>query len=268
MLLGSISGFLGGLLGIGGGIVIVPALILLFGAFDLLPDKLATLAALATSLGCIVFTSLSAAYAQYKSDKIEWSVARRWGPFLVLGSLFAGMVASSLPVAVLRGCIGAFLVFVAIVMLTSWKPAPSRPFPGAIGSAVAGWLGGLVSGIAGIGGGNVIVPSLIFFNVPVHRATATSSALGVPIASAGLLGYLLAAWQLEAPIQVPDASLLWGYLYWPAFLAITLPAIALAPVGVKVAHRIDPLPLRRLFGGLLLLLAARMLYSAWSVSAI
>lgn len=266
MLVGTLSGFLGGLLGIGGGIVIVPALILLFGAFGLLPDQVATLAAIATSLACIVFTSLSAAYAQYKSNKIEWSVARRWGPYLVLGSLFAGMVASRLPVATLRACIGLFLVFVAVVMLTSWKPAPSRPFPGTLGSAVAGWLGGLVSGIAGIGGGNVIVPSLIFFNVPVHRATATSSALGVPIAAAGFLGYMLAAWQTEP--ELPTQAMLLGYLYWPAFLAITLPAIALAPLGVKVAHRTDPLPLRRLFGGLLLLLAARMLYSAWAVWAI
>lgn len=244
----------------------MPALILLFGAFGLLPEQIATLAAIATSLACVVFTSLSAAYTQYRSDKIDWSVAGKWGPFLVLGSLFAGMVASRLPVATLRAGIGMFLVFVAIVMLTSWKPAPSRPFPGRVGSGIAGWIGGLVSGIAGIGGGNVIVPSLIFFNVPVHRATATSSALGVPIAAAGFLGYLIAAWQ-AGPIS-PAPQMLWGYLFWPAFVAITLPAIAMAPVGVKVAHRIDPLPLRRVFGCVLLLLAVRMLYSAWLVSAI
>lgn len=265
-MVGTCSGFLGGLLGIGGGIVIVPALILLFGTFGLLSEQIATLAALATSLACIVFTSLSAAYTQYRSGKIDWPVARRWGPFLVLGSLFAGIVASHLPVATLRTCIGLFLIFVAVVMLTSWKPAPSRPFPGLFGSAIAGWVGGLISGIAGIGGGNVIVPSLIFFNVPVHRATATSSALGVPIAVAGFVGYLLAAWQ--AGPNSGGSDMLWGYLYWPAFIALTLPAIVMAPIGVKVAHRIDPLPLRRVFGCVLLLLALRMLYSAWLVSAI
>ena len=126
--------------------------------------------------------------------------------------------------------------------------------------AVSGLLGGATSGIAGIGGGNVIVPSLVYFNVPIHRATATSSTLGIPIALSGLIGYLL----LAAP-QMPGAELpgFYRHVYWPGFACIALPAMLMAPVGVRAAQRIDPLPLRRLFGLLLLVVSARMLYGAW-----
>ena len=254
--IGAVSGFLGGLLGIGGGVVIVPALILLFDLAGLFDTHTATAVAVATSLACIVFTSLSAAVTQRRADMVDWSVVRRWAVFLILGSFLSGSFAAHLPTLVFRGFIGAFLLFVAFVMLTSWKPSAHRHQPGPGLAAALGTGGGLVSGIAGIGGGNVIVPTLIYFNTPVHRATATSSTLGVPIALAGALGYIISGMG-----QVSGDWML-GWVYLPAFAAIMAASILFAPVGVKVAHRIAPLPLRRSFGVLLILVSMRMLYSA------
>ncbi len=254
--IGAVSGFLGGLLGIGGGVVIVPLLIVLLDLLAFLPPEDVTAVAVATSLACVVFTSLSAALTQIRARMVEWAVVRRWAPFLVLGSFLAGWVATALPVAVFRGFIGTFLLFVAFVMLTRWRPDPHRSAPGVGLSALLGSAGGLVSGLAGIGGGNVVVPTLVYFNVPVHRAAATSSTLGVPIALAGTLGYV----SVGAGTDLGPGML--GYVYVPGFLAIVSAAVLTAPVGVKVAHAVEAQPLRRAFGVLLVLVAGRMLASA------
>jgi uncharacterized membrane protein YfcA len=267
---GALSGFLGGLLGIGGGVVIVPALIVLFDVTGLFEPGPATVVAVATSLGCIVFTSASAALAQLRAGMVEWLVVRRWVAFLVLGSAVAGTLAAGLPTTLFRAFIGAFLLFVAFVMLTSWKPAPHRGLPGPGLSAGLGTTAGLVAGTAGIAGGNVIVPTLVYFNTPVHRATATSSTLGVPVALAGVSGYVAAGWGAP-PLPQGDGLLsgagwMLGYLYVPAFLAIVVATVATAPLGVRAAHRIAPAQLRRAFGVLLIVVATRMLYSALSIS--
>jgi uncharacterized membrane protein YfcA len=256
--IGAVSGFLGGLLGIGGGVVIVPLLIVLLDLLAFLPPADVTAVAVATSLGCVLFTSLSAAYAQMRARMVDWQIVRRWTPFLVGGSFLAGWVATALPVLVFRGFIGLFLLFVAFVMLTRWRPSAHQHPPGLAVSAVLGGAGGLVSSMAGIGGGNVVVPTLIYFNVPVHRATATASTLGVPIALAGSLGYI----SVGVGRDLGDGML--GYLYVPGFLAIVSAAVLMAPLGVKVAHAIEPQPLRRGFGVLLVLVSSRMLYSAWA----
>jgi len=256
LLIGALAGFLGGLLGIGGGIVIVPALILLLDEMHLMPVSAVTPVAVATSLACIIFVSISAALAQLRAGQVDWIIARRWVVGLIAGGLIAGQVAVLLPMPVFRACIGAFLVFVSAVMLTQWRPAPHRAPPGVVGSTLLGLMGGFVSSIAGIGGGNVIVPTLVYLNVRVHQATATSSVLGLPVALAGSVGYLVAGYDESI------APGTWGYIYLPAFGAIVLSAIAAAPLGVRAAGRIAPLPLRRVFGAVLAVVAARMLWSA------
>lgn len=253
------SGFLGGLLGIGGGVVIVPLLIVLLDLQGFLPAAEVTAVAVATSLACVLFTSLSAALTQNRAGMVEWPIVRRWTPFLIVGSFLAGWVATALPVLVFRGLIGAFLLFVAFVMLTRWRPSAHQTPPGIGLSALLGSAGGLVSGIAGIGGGNVVVPTLVYFNVPVHRATATSSTLGVPIALAGTLGYVSVGWGRDLGAGMA------GYLYVPGFLAIVSAAVLMAPLGVRTAHAVAAQPLRRVFGVLLVIVASRMLYSAWPV---
>ena len=259
-LIGVTSGFLGGLLGIGGGVVIVPALLVLFDLAGLFDAGTATPVAVGTSLGCIIFTSLAAAITQLRAGMVEWRVVRQWSGFLLLGSFAAGFVAPLLPPAVFRGLIGGFLGFVAFVMLTNWKPNPHRVMPGRVIGAGLGSVGGFVSGLAGIGGGNVVVPTLVYFNVPMHRATATASTLGVPIAVAGATGYVLAG------IEHAAGQLTWmlGYLYLPALTLIVAATVFAAPLGVRAAHRLSPMPLRRAFGALLVVVSLRMLWSAVS----
>lgn len=258
---GAVAGLLGGLLGIGGGVIIVPALIVALELDSRFSPEQVTLVAVATSLSCVLGVSLAAARAQIKAGNVSWRIVGRWGPFLVAGALLAATVAERLSVPLFRALIGGFLGFAALVMLTRWQPNSARAEPSLGLTGIIGTAGGLISGLAGIGGGNVIVPTLVYFNVPMHRATANSSTLGVPIASAGALAYLVAGLDQSGPAAgLPAAT--WGYVYWPASLAIIGTAMLAAPVGVRLAQRIDPARLRRMFGALLLLVALRMLYSA------
>lgn len=256
---GAVAGFLGGLLGIGGGVIIVPALIMLLDATLLTPGDghTTTLVAVGTSLASIIFTSAAAARAQIRARMVEWTVVRRWTAPLVVGSYLAGFVAAALPVTVLRTFIGIFLLFVSIVMLTSWKPSPHRTLPGLGPSVGLAGTAGLISGIAGIGGGNVVVPTLVFCNTPVHRATATASTLGLPIALAGSLGYVVRGF---GETQLADGFL--GFVFLPAFAAIVAATVVAAPLGVRVAHGLPPTPLRRAFGALLIVVSVRMIWSA------
>lgn len=254
--LGLVSGFLGGLLGIGGGVVIVPGLLALFTATARFSDGSATLVALGSSLAIIVFTSIAATRAQIRAGNVLWPVFRLWVGWLIAGALCAGYVASWLDPATLRGLIGLFLVAVGAIMLTQWQPAPHAVLPGRLGGAGLASGSGLVSGLAGIGGGNVIVPLLTYFNVPIHRATATASAFGIPVAAAGAIGYSL---------QGVWSGVLLGKIYLPVVAIVAAGAVIAAPIGVRSAQTIQPARLKRYFGILLLCVALRMLWSARSL---
>lgn len=248
---GLLSGFIGGLLGIGGGVIIVPFLFLLFSQTQAYSSDMVLLVAVATSLACIVFTSASAAYAQIKAGRVLWPLVLRLLPFLVLGSAFAGYVAPLLPTHSLRLGFAVFISLVACIMFFDWKPKPHRTLPGNLGSAPIGFAAGTVSGLAGIAGGNVIVPTLIYFNVPAHNATATASALGVPIAAVGALSYMLLAPAFDHPGLV-------GYVDTQAFVLIVLGAVTAAPLGVKFAQQLPAATLKRLFAIMLVCVAVRM----------
>lgn len=253
---GAVAGFLGGLLGIGGGVVIVPALLLLFEGQGMVPADAAPVA-VATSLATIIATSVSAARAQIRRASVDWTIVRRWTPALILGGLASGPVAGRLPDAALPWFIGAFLFAVALVMLSAWTPAPHRRLPGGAAGFGLGGAAGLVSGLAGIGGGNVIVPTLVYFNVPMRLAAGTSSTLGFPIAVAGTLGFALAG---LGRTDLPAGTV--GYVHAPAALALAAASFVCAPLGVAFAHRIPAPRLKRIFGLLLLLVSGRVLLSA------
>ena len=258
LVLGIVSGLLGGMLGIGGGVVIVPALILIYeftGRYNIADI---TVVAVATSMACIIFTSFSAAYTQFRAGKVKFDLVLKLVPFFVLGSFAAGLSTPLFDAGLLRILIGLFLMLVAVVMLSKWQPNPTRAFPGPIGSTLTGLSGGYVSGMAGIAGGNVIVPTLVYFNVPMHNATASSSTMGVPIALAGAAGYAFGA---------PNGASEWmlGLIDLQSWLAITLGAVLTAPLGVKFAHRVPAATLKRVFGAFLLMVALRMLHSSISL---
>ena len=255
--LGLFSGFIGGMLGIGGGIIIVPTLYLIYSTTNRFDDSNTLVVAIATSLSCIVFTSASAAFAQYRKKKVLWEIAIKLLPWLLAGSVLAAYVIPFVPILILKSGIAFFLMCVALIMISSWQPPAGRVFPGFFGSGLVGTSAGFVSGSAGIAGGNVIVPTLIFFNIPPHNATATSSFLGVPIALSGSLGYLFFSPQVTHPQLI-------GYVDTMAFISIISGSIIAAPTGVKIAHNISPPLLKKFFGGILILASTRMLIDAFS----
>jgi uncharacterized membrane protein YfcA len=187
---------------------------------------------------------------------VRIDIVRLWAPCVITGSFGAGFIAAELPAQYLRAVIAAFLLLVSLVMLSSWQPPPHRVLPPPPGSALRAAAAGLVAGLAGIGGGNVIVPTLVYYNVSMHAASATASALGVPIAAAGAIGYAIAGWAAPA---LPAGNV--GFVSLPLLAALVVPSVLTAPLGVAVAHRMPAARLKRAFGALLLLVALRLLHS-------
>ena len=264
LVIGTASGFLAGLLGVGGGLVIVPALIFLFDALSagevLALQDLTTTIAVATSLACILVTTAMSGLAQLRRGQVNMSAARRWAPFLVLGSALSGITAPALPEVAIRLFIAVLVLTVAIILSTRWQPTPGRTFPGPAASGVMAACTGFFSGVAGIAGGNMMVPTFMYFNLPIHHAMGTSSFLGPFVALSGVVAYTIHGWA-----KTSDEAMLLGYVHLPAFAAITLGALFSAQLGVRFAHGRSPEILRRLLVVFLIAAALRMGYSAVDV---
>ncbi len=259
LLLGTVVGFLAGLLGVGGGMMMVPVMSWLLVQRGV-ASGLAVKMAIATSMATILFTSLSSVRAHGRLGHVQWPIVRQMTPGIVLGSLASGAGAFAL----LKGqglalCFAAFIGWTALKMLRNQAPKPDRQMPGAWGTAGVGAGIGFISGLLGAGGAFLSVPFMTRCNVPPRHAVGTSAALGFPIAAGATVGYVIAGWSL--PAALPGA---WGYLYLPALLVVSLASMSLAPIGARVAQRIDVLLLKRLFAVLLLALAASMLHRAFS----
>jgi uncharacterized membrane protein YfcA len=253
--LGAATGFLAGLLGIGGGMLMVPFITFILAGRGVEAD-LAVKMAIATSMATIIFTSISSVRAHHKRGAVRWDVVKGLAPGIVLGS----MVASLGVFALLKGSwlalfFAAFVSFSATQMLLDKKPKPTRTLPGTPGLLGAGGVIGFLSGLVGAGGGFVSVPFMTWCNVSIHNAVATSAALGFPIALANAIGYVVAGQGVK---DLPAASV--GYIYVPALVVIASVSVLTAPLGVKAAHALPVKSLKRVFAGLLYLLAAYMLY--------
>lgn len=256
--LGAAVGFLAGLLGVGGGMVQVPVLTLLLSQRGVESGH-AVKMAIATSMATILFTSLSSVRQHHRLGAVRWNLAATLSPGIVLGGLAAG--AGAFAVLKGQGLALIFAVFIgwsALNMLRDRKPRPGRQLPGRLGQAGVGAGIGFASGLLGAGGAFMSVPFMIWCNVPVRQAVATSAALGFPIAAASTLGYLVSGWRL--PSALPGA---FGYFYLPALVVVALASISLAPLGARTAQRVDVKLLKRLFALLMLGLAATMLHRAW-----
>lgn len=251
--LGVVAGFVAGLLGVGGGLIIVPVLIWLFDAQGVAPAIQPHLA-LGTSLGSILFTSLSSLRAHHAHGAVDWRLVRRITPGIVAGTLAGSLLAAELPARPLKLFFVAFLFYAAVQMALNFRPAPSRSLPGPAGLFGAGGVIGAVSSWVGIGGGTLSVPFQVWCNVPFHRAVGTSAAIGFPIALAGLAGYLVGGWHHDS---LPSGSL--GFVSLPALSGIALGSILTAPLGARTAHALPVGKLKRIFAALLLALAIRML---------
>ena len=249
-LLGLCTGFLAGLLGLGGGMLMVPVLTILLAAKGY-PETIVVKMAVATSLATICFTSLSSVRAHHQRGAVMWPVAMLLAPGIVVGSFLGSQIAAALPSRILGIVFAVFVTFSATQMLLNRKPKPSRTLPGRAGMFGVGNGIGMLSSLVGAGGAFVSVPFMTWCNVPIHQAVATSSALGFPIALAGTIGYLIAGWGLPA---MPAGSI--GYLFWPGLVVLSVASMATAPWGAKVAHSMDIAPLKRVFAVVLYCLAA------------
>lgn len=252
--LGAVSGLLAGMFGVGGGIVVVPALIWIFQQQGVHPDILTHLA-IGTSLAGIIFTSISAIRAQQKRGAIDWPVVRMLAPATLLGGLTSGYLAGFIPAGTLKMTFAVFLIAVSIQLLANWQPAPHWKLPGRKGLWGVGLGIGSLSAMMGIGGGTIAVPFLHACNVDIKRAIAISTTLGLPIAVFGAAGFVLSGWH---HVDLPPWSL--GYVYLPALIAVTSTSILMAPLGVRLAHHLPVAKLKRFFGVLLLLVALQMLF--------
>ncbi len=255
--LGACTGFMAGLLGIGGGMLIVPFMTAILTARGVGAD-LAVKMAIATSMATIFFTSISSVRAHHQRGAVRWDIVKRLAPGIVLGAAVASLgVFSLLKGAWLALIFALFVGFSATQMLLNKKPKPSRGMPTGAAQVGAGGVIGFLSGLVGAGGGFVSVPYMAWCNVPMRNAVATSAALGLPIALANTAGYVITGQVVQG---LPAHSL--GYVYLPALAVIAGASVLFAPLGVRAAHALPVTSLKRVFGGMSYLLAGYMAFKA------
>ncbi len=252
IVLGIFAGFLAGLLGIGGGLIIVPFLSFAFASSGVAPEFVMH-TALGTSLTSIIFTSLSSAAAHHRKKAIVWAAFIKIVPGILLGTFIGSHVAAYLPTRFLKIFFALFLYYVAFRMIWKRKIEAKRELPNRGGMVAAGTGIGFISSWVGIGGGTLSVPFLSWCSVEMHKAIGTSSAIGLPIALAGAAGYITAGW---GKTGLPDYSL--GFVNLAALLFIVLGSVLTAPVGAKVAHSLPVAKLKKYFAVLLFVLGTRM----------
>jgi uncharacterized membrane protein YfcA len=252
---GAVAGILAGLLGVGGGLVIVPMLVFVF-PWQGVPGELIQIMALGTSLASIAVTSIASFRAHDKRGAVRWDIWRAITPGILIGTFGGGFLAATLPMASLRGFFVCFVYYVSIQMFLDFKPKASRHLPGTFGMNSVGAVIGVVSSLVGIGGGSLSVPFMTYCNVPMHTAVGTSAAIGFPIAVAGTLSFI---WNgLSAP-NLPPYSL--GYISLTALAGLVVASYLTAPLGAKLSHSLPVNKLKRFFAVFLFCIATRMLWT-------
>lgn len=257
LLTGAIAGLTAGLLGIGGGLIIVPVLAILFAAqgFDA-----ATLMhfAIGTSLATIVFTSISSMWSHHRHNAVRWSVVSAMAPGIALGALAGALLANYISSSGLGRFFGVFEILVAAQLVFGGQPQKHRALAGGLLQSLAGGVIGLLSAILGIGGGTLTVPYLVWHQVDIRKAIGTAAACGLPIALAGGVGFAVAGLDARTDAGLGQAGST-GFIYWPAVLAIAAASVLFAPLGARLAHTLSRVVLRRIFALLLVLLGLKML---------
>ena len=233
---GLVAGFLAGLLGIGGGLVLVPVLVVLFSAQGFSEAAIMPLA-LGTSLATIIFTSISSMRVHHAKGAVDWPTVRRMAPGIVCGALLSTALAAFLAPSMLKLMFAVYAGLAATQLICNIQPRPSRQLPGPAGLAAAGGVVGGISVLAGVGGAITSIPFLLWCNVPARVAIGTAAAIGLPVAVSGTLGYISNG---LAVADLPDLSL--GFVYLPALAAIVVATVVSAPLGARASHSL-PVPL-------------------------
>lgn len=252
--LGASAGLLAGLLGVGGGLIIVPVLTFIFTAQGM-PEAQILHLALGTSLASIMFTSISSLRAHHLRGAVDWLVVRRISFGILAGTFGGSYLAAQLSSRFLKISFIIFIFYVALQMLLNIKPKPHRQLPGGVAMFGTGSLIGFVSSLVGIGGGSMSVPFLLWCNVAMHRAIGTSAAIGFPIAFAGAAGYVVNG----VSATLPPMS--FGFVYLPALFGVAAASIVTAPLGARFAHNLPVADLKKIFAVLLIGMGTKMLLS-------
>lgn len=250
--IGAFAGVIAGLLGVGGGIVLVPAFFYTFGALGYGGPQLMQVC-LATSLATIIVTSIRSVLAHHRKGAVDWAILRGWGPIIGAGAVAGFFLASQLRSVTLQAIFGLLGLAAGLYMAfgrADWRLGPAMP-GGAQKGALGGGLG-FFSVLMGIGGGTFGVPMMTLYNLPIHRAVATAAGFGVIIAVPSVLGFLTLRIENAPPFTLGAVNL-------PAFAVIIAMTLITTPLGVKIAHAMDPKPLKRAFAVFIILVALNML---------
>jgi uncharacterized protein len=252
LVIGAFAGIIAGLLGVGGGIVVVPAFFYMFNHLGYAGPHLMQIC-VATSLATILATSMRSVMAHHRKGAVDWEILRQWGPWIVLGTIAGVFVASSLKSTTLQAIFGILAMIAGLYMAfgrDNWRIAqtmPAQPIRSILATGI-----GFLSVLMGIGGGTFGVPMMSLYNVPIHRAVATASGFGMIIAVPSVIGFLFLSVDQPPPFTI-------GAINIPAFLIVIVTTLLATPWGVKLAHAMNPKPLKRAFAVFLVLVALNML---------
>lgn len=252
--LGAVVGFLAGLLGIGGGLVIVPVLVVLLPALGVVPPEHAMVVAIATSLASIVITSLSSVHAHHKRNNVSWNIALPVMLGAGVGALVIGYLAHNLSGKMLQLIFGIAVGFLALRMLISRNSAGKAALPKTYVLASFSAVMGSFAALLGIGGGALIVPMLNYFSVDMRRAIGCAAASGIAIAVFGTVGYVSSGW-LQYRL---DAGFV-GYVYLPALLGVISTSVFTTSIGASLTQKLPVMTIKRVFGVFLLVVSTRMI---------
>lgn len=257
LITGVAAGLMAGLLGIGGGLIIVPVLAILFAAQGF--DAVTLMhVAIGTSLATIVFTSISSMLSHHRHNAVLWQLVFAMAPGIVIGALAGSLLANFISSPGLARFFGVFEILVAAQFIFGHQPKEHRALAGRFMQSIAGGVIGLLSAILGIGGGTLTVPYLVWHRVDIRKAVGTAAACGLPIALAGAIGFCIAGSGSTTGAGAGQAGFT-GFIYWPAALAISATSVLFAPLGTRLAHTLPRGILRRVFALLLVLLGLKML---------
>ena len=252
--MGIFGGFAAGLLGIGGGMILVPFMTMIFESLQV-PPQLIVHMAIATCLATILFTSISSVRAHHLQGAVQWRIVRLLSPGILVGSWIGPWIGKQMNTMVMALFFGIFVAVAATQMLIETKPGAHRDLPGPGGMFAAGGVVGVLAGLVGAGGGFVSIPFMTWCNVRIHSAVATSAALGFPIALAGTLSNIYFGW---GEADLPKYS--FGFIYLPALAVIATASVLMAPLGARTAHKWPVQRLRKVFAFILYALAIYMLW--------
>lgn len=255
--LGALIGYLAGLLGIGGGMTLVPLLAMLFSAQALAPEHTVHLA-LGTAMASVMFTSSASVREHHKHGAVDWRIVRGMSPGMVIGSLLSSLGSGWISQRALALAFAVIVFGGATQILLGRKPKASASLPGTPALIGVGVAIGLIAGLVAAGGAFLTAPFMLLCGVPMHTAIGTAAALGIPIAVLGTLGYVISGWTVPG---LPAGS--FGFVLLPALAAVVAASIITSPMGARMAHRLPVATLKRVFAGLLYLLAAKMAFTYW-----